>query len=148
MYDGVVTLADDDIPVIVELDDAYVRMSAGGTEIGHWPTDECQITHVSDTTYAITAENETLRFVPNQPDLFAAAVNGAPETTYLATPAEPEPESAPEPESTPEAETAPTADDGVREAPAPQPLTMGLFYALCLITAALAVWALISIFFL
>lgn len=142
MYDGVVTLADDDIPVIVELDDDYVRMSAGGTEIGHWPADECQITHVSDTAYAITAENETLRFVPNQPDLFAAAVNGAPETTYLAKPAEPEPESAPE------AESAPTADDGVREAPAPQPLTMGLFYALCLTTAALAVWALISIIFL
>ena len=142
MYDGVVTLADDDIPVIVELDDHYVRMSAGGTEIGHWPADECQITHVSDTAYAITAENETLRFVPNQPDLFAAAVNGAPETTYLAKRAEPEPESAPK------AKSAPTADDGVREAPAPQPLTMGLFYALCLTTAALAVWALISIIFL
>jgi hypothetical protein len=143
MYDGVVTLADDDIPVIVELDEEYVRMSAGGTEVGHWPTDECQITHVSDTTYAITAEDETLRFVPNQPGLFAAAVNGATETTSLAKPVK-----AVEPDYSPETESGPTTDDGVREAPAPQPLTMGLFYALCLTTAALAVWALISIIFL
>lgn len=140
MYDGVVTLADDDIPVIVELDDDYVRMSAGGTEIGHWPADECQITRVSDTTYTITAEDETLRFVPNQPGLFAAAVNGATET--ISPPAEPEPKSAPV------AESAATGGDGVREAPAPQPLTMGLFYGLCVITAALAIWALISIIFL
>lgn len=143
MYDGVVTLAEDDIPVIVELDDEYVRMSAGGTEIGHWPADECQITHVSDTTYAITAEDETLRFVPNQPGLFAAAINGA--TTSPAKPVEPEPEATQEATTAPTAETAPTADDGMREAPAPRPLTMGLFYALCLTTAALAVWALISI---
>lgn len=142
MYDGVVTLADDDIPVIVELDDDYVRMSAGGTEIGHWPFAECQITRVSDTTYAITAEDETLRFVPNQPGLFAVAVNGATETTSHSKPAEPEPKSAPE------AESAATGGDGVREAPAPQPLTMGLFYALCVTTAALAVWALVSIIFL
>jgi hypothetical protein len=145
MYDGVVTLADDDIPVIVELDDDYVRMSAGGTDIGHWPADECQITHVSDTTYAITAEDETLRFVPNQPSLFAAAVNGASETTSLAKPAEPEPESGRHGAGAEVSET--TASDGVREAPAPQPLTMGLFYALCLTTAALAVWALIRIVF-
>lgn len=132
MYDGVVTLADDDVPVIVELDDDYVRMSAGGTEIGHWPVDECRITHVEDTTYAITAEDETLRFVPNQPSLFASAVNGSPKTT----PAVDMP-SAPDP----------APPDGVREAPPAQPLTMGLFYALCLITAALALWALISIIF-
>ena len=132
MYDGVVTLADDDVPVIVELDDDYVRMSAGGTEIGHWPVDECLITHVENTTYAITAEDETLQFVPNQPSLFASAVNGAPKTTAaVAGPSAPDP----------------APPDGVREAPAAQPLTMGLFYALCLITAVLALWALISIIF-
>jgi hypothetical protein len=90
----------------------------------------------------ITAEDETLRFVPNQPGLFAAAINGATENTSQSKPAEPEPKSAPE------AKIAPTGGDGVREAPAPQPLTMGLFYALCVTTAALAIWALISIIFL
>lgn len=136
IYDGIVTLADQDVPVIVELGDEHIRMSASGTEIGHWPAEECEITHVDDVVYAITAENETLRFVPNQPSLFAAAVNGA-----LDSP----PPSPPTSEALPDSreETGTTSDD--REAPPPQPLTMGLFYALCLLTVALAGWALLSI---
>lgn len=134
IYDGVVTVADADIPVIVELDEERIRLSASGTEIGEWRADECHIAHVSDSTFSISAEDETLEFVPNQPSLFAAAVNGgAPDPAPVAMPPEPEEETMPA--------------DGVREAPPPQPLTMGLFYALCLITAALAVWSLISIVF-
>jgi hypothetical protein len=132
IYDGVVTLADDDIPVIVELEDDHIRMSAAGTEIGQWPADECLITLVGETTYSITAEDETLEFVPNQPSLFAAAVNAA-------TDAGPAVAMPPPPDA------KPLPSDGVREAPAPKPLTMGLFYALCLITAALGLWSLISI---
>lgn len=134
IHDGVVTLADDDIPVIVELDEEQIRLSASGTEIGQWRTDECHISHVSDSTYTIKAENETLRFVPNQPATFAAAVNGsAQEPVVVARPPEPEPHTEPA--------------DGVREAPPAKPLTMGLFYALCVLTAGLAVWSLISIVF-
>lgn len=129
IYDGVVTVADDDIPVIVELDDRLLRLSAAGTEIGQWATEEVSIVHVGDTVYTITAEDETLRFVPNQPALFAAAVNGNSERSAVPVPPPPEP--------------VPVA--AVREAPPPKPLTMGLFYALCLTTAALAVWSLISI---
>ena len=133
IYDGVVNLADDEIPVIVELGPDHVRMSAGGAEIGHWPADECHIAHVEDGVYTITAEDETLRFVPNQPSLFAAAVNGGLETSAMTGGIEPER----------------GADPAIvtREAPPPRPLTMGLFYALCVTTAVLAVWALISILF-
>jgi hypothetical protein len=131
IYDGVVTVADDDIPVIVELDDRVLRLSAAGTEIGQWATDEVSIAHVGDTVYTITAEEETLRFVPNQPSLFAAAVNGHSERSAVPLPPAPQPN-----------RVAP-----VREAPPPKPLTMGLFYALCLTTAALAVWSLISLVF-
>lgn len=130
IYDGFVNLAGDEIPVSVELDENHVRMSAGGAEIGHWPADECDITNVENSVYTITAEDETLRFVPNQPSLFAAAVNGA-EATVVAA--------APEPEREPEAVGV------MREAPPARPLTMGLFYALCVTTAVLAIWALISI---
>ena len=136
MYDGVVTLDESDIPVIVELDADKVRLSASGTEIGLWPTTECHIAHVTDSIYAITAEDETLQFVPNQPSLFAAAVNGGTR------------------EGIPVAETSPefaSAKDlpapGDRVAPPPKPLTMGLFYALCVVTATLAVWSLISLIF-
>lgn len=133
IYDGVVTIADNDIPVIVELNDDYLRMSAAGTEIGHWPIAECKITHVGDSVYAITAENETLRFVPNQPSLFAVEVNGGAGSPAVGM--------------TPPSDTGAERADGEREAPPAKPLTMGLFYALCLITVALAVWALISIIF-
>lgn len=134
IYDGVVNVADDEIPVIVELDDDSVRLSASGKEIGQWSKSECAITHVTETTYSITAEEETLEFVPNQPSLFAAAVNGAePAQPAVPLPPPPEPEPAPA--------------DGVKEAPPAKPLTMGLFYALCLTTAALAIWSLISIIF-
>jgi hypothetical protein len=130
IYDGVVTLSDHDVPVLVELDEDRIRLSASGTEIGEWPTHECLIRHVGNSTYAITAEDETIEFVPSQPGLFAAAVSGRPRTsTSVAMP--------PEPVS----EAKPVANG---EAPPPQPLTMGLFYALCLVTAALGLWALVS----
>lgn len=140
IYDGVVTLADQEVPVIVELADDHVRMSASGTEIGNWPADECEITHVEDMVYAITAENETLQFVPNQPSLFAAAINGTSETSAGDMPPATVPERLEPVES-----AEPTSTQ--REAPPPKPLTMGLFYALCLVTAVLAGWALISIIF-
>jgi hypothetical protein len=132
IHDGVVTVADDDIRVVVELDDGRIRLSGGGREIGEWRTDQCHIRHLSDSTYAIEAENEILRFVPNQPGIFAAAVNGGmPETSEVTRPPEPEPEH--------------SSGDGVREAPPAKPVTMALFYALCAATAGLAVWSLISI---
>jgi hypothetical protein len=136
IYDGVVTLDDSDVPVVVELGDDHVRMSASGTEIGEWPSDECHIAHVSDSIYSITAEDETLRFVPNQPSLFAAAVNDG---TRHAVPVV-----GSSFETDPEPEPVATRD---REAPPPKPLTMGLFYALCLVTAALALWSLVSMVF-
>lgn len=131
IYDGVVTLDQTDVPVIVELNDDYVRLSASGTEIGNWSADECQIAHLGDSAYSITAEDETLHFVPSQPRLFAAAVNVGTANSVVPLP--------PVIEESPKSAADPT------EAPAPKPLTMGLFYALCLATALLAIWSLISI---
>lgn len=133
IYDGVVTLADDEIPVIVELDDAQVRLTASGIEIGRWAAEEIDISPNGDATFTITAENETLEFVPNQPRLFAAALNGASEEAEVVQQPEPRPD--------------PPPADRVGEAPPPKPLTMGLFYALCVVTAALALWSLIVIIF-
>jgi hypothetical protein len=135
IYDGVVTLDETDFPVIIELAGSHVRMSASGTEIGEWTSDECHISLLSDTVYAITAEDETLQFVPNQPTLFAAAVNGGlGNGSQVAEPfGRPSP---PDP-----------ATVAWREAPPPKPLTRALFYALSLATVALAVWSLISILF-
>lgn len=133
-YDGVVIIADDDFPVIVELEDEQVRLSASGTEIGKWHSDDCEITRVGESTYTIRAENEVLTFVPSQPDSFAAALVGDREPTEAAQPP-------------PETSPAPVQSGAEVEAPAPKPLTMGLFYGLCVVTAALAVWSLISMIF-
>lgn len=130
IYDGVVTLDDNRIPVLIELDGERMRMSASGTEIGSWPLEECRIAHLEESTFTITAEDETLVFVPNQPRLFAAEVNeGRPPAVPLPPPEESE------------------MPEAVRSAPAPRPLTVGLFYALCLVTGALGIWALISMVF-
>ena len=129
IYDGHVTLAGNEIPVIVELDDSHIRLSASGTEIGEWHVDECMISHVSESTYSIRAEDETLTFLPNQPTLFAAAVNNG--ARRGAVPAPPQPTDEP-------AELI-----GIAEAPPPRPLTMALLYALSFATVALAVWSLV-----
>lgn len=147
IHDGVVTLADDDIPVVVELDDDHVRLTASGTEIGEWRIDECQISHLDETTFSISAENETLQFVPTQPDRFAAAVNGdldhpAPSPPVTSTPSR---EMEPTPSETESEGATPMIE--IHDAPPPKPITVSLFYALSLVTAGLGVWALISIIF-
>jgi hypothetical protein len=134
IYDGVVTVAEADIPVIVELDEDVVRLSASGKEIGRWPKSECEIRHLGNATYAIEAEDEILSFVPSQPSLFAAAVNGVPRARHAASPPA---ESAPPPVSPPE----------VSEAPPAKATTMGMFYGLCILTAGLAVWSIVSLIF-
>lgn len=144
IYDGVVTLDQTDVPVIVELSDDFVRLSASGTEIGHWNAEECHIAHIGDSAYSITAEEETLHFVPNQPSLFAAAVNGG-VSSVVPLRAETVEESVRVASGPAETVSQPTTETGATTADPPKPLTMGLFYALCLTTAALAIWALISI---
>jgi len=140
MYDGVVTLAEDDIPVIVELDDDVVRLSASGREVAAWRKGEYEIRHLRDSTFAIRAENETLEFVPSQPSRFAAAVNGGLSRDTPEVPTESPASPTPEPET-----QKPTSAIRPKEAPPPKPVTMGLFYALCLLTAGLAIWSIISL---
>ncbi|HEX6286179.1 MAG TPA: hypothetical protein VFZ80_01720 [Acidimicrobiia bacterium] len=143
-YDGVVIVAEDDIPVIVELGDDVVRLSASGREIGEWRTGEYEIRHIGESTFAIQAENEILEFVPSQPTDFAAAVNGGLPRTEL-KPAD-EPSAVPPPaasEPDPGSEPDPKSEAG--EAPPPTATTLGLFYALCLVTVALGIWAVISL---
>lgn len=132
IYDGVVTIAQDDIPVIVELDHERVRLSASGTEIGAWHAKDCHIRQVGEARYSITAEDETIEFVPNQPGLFAAALNGYDASRVTGPPRQ---------EETP----PPAGVVGASEVPPPKPVTMALFYALCVVTAALALWSLVSL---
>lgn len=166
IYDGVVTVGDNDIPVIVELDGQTVRLLASGTEVGRWRTDEVEIRHMADSTFSISAEDDTLTFVPSEPARFAAELNGhvadvTPPAPLLAgdevvpsSPAPTEYQMVPPSPSPAESQVAPSAagepetpDVDSQEAPPAKPLTMGLFYALCVATSGLAIWALVSIIF-
>jgi len=131
IYDGVVAFDDTRIPVIVGIEEDLVRLSADGKEIGAWSGDECSIGYEGDGVFTIHAENETLRFLPREPDSFAAAVNGD-----LATAS-----------TVGEAPHTKDPDRGWREAPAPKRTTRLLFYLLSAMTALLGAWAAINLFF-
>ncbi len=144
IYDGVVTVDDDSIAVILGFEEERLRMSAGGAEIGEWASGEYSIDHDGEGTYTITAESETLRFVPNSPSLFAARVNGT--IAPVPQPASPVADS----ESTAEHTVTPTVAVPKHidkdEAPLPRPTTLVVFYALAGITAVLGLWALAGLF--
>lgn len=140
-YDGVINLDDKQIPVIIGFEDTGIRMSSGGAEIGEWAEDEYSIDHDGGGVYTITAESEALQFVPNNPSLFAEQLSAG-----VAPIAEPVAEH-------PETET--TLPDTVEEsagresrdvAPPPKPVALVAFYALAAVTAALGLWALVSLF--
>lgn len=136
LYDGVVTLNQDQLPVIIGVEDDSLRMSSGGTEIGEWPKGEYSISDEGDGVYTITAEDERMQFVPNNPTLFAVGLNGgaAPVTAPdVPTPGEPE-----------HAAIA-DQDKSIDEAPPAKPVTRLLFYVLSGVTAALGLWAMVSL---
>ncbi|MCI0424691.1 MAG: hypothetical protein L0Z49_05270 [Actinobacteria bacterium] len=132
IYDGVITIEGDRVPVIVGVEPDRLRLSANGTEIGEWVAGEFKIDHRGDGVYTITADDETIEFVPNRPDLFAAGV-GRGEAVERSRVADPEPEP-----------VLGTGDDTV---PPPQALTRALFYTLAGTTAALGLWALYRLLF-
>lgn len=72
-FEGRVPLENDEVPVIVDIDET-LRLSSNGTAIGEWSEGEFYISDDGDGVYTITAENEILRFIPSQPDLFAHSV--------------------------------------------------------------------------
>ena len=132
IYDGVVTIDDNRVSVIVGVEPDGLRLSANGNEIGEWSAGEFSISERAHGVFAITADNETIEFMPNRPDLFAAGVGRpAPAARHL----EPEPS----PVETP---VEPASSE---EVPPAQPLTRALFYTLAGTTAALGLWALYNL---
>lgn len=74
LYDGVISMKDEDVGVIVAIEEDRIRLSVGASEIGEWDVDDCDIKRVDDGVFSISAENEALRFIPSQPQLFQQAV--------------------------------------------------------------------------
>ena len=134
IHDGVVTIDEDDVQVILGVEEDKIRLSAGGLEIGEWSVEDCSIDPAGDGVFTITAENETLTFVPNNQTTFTAAMNGGSITDAV-----------PEPPVEGSTETAIASSTDSDQIPDPRPVTMVVFYALAAITGVLGLWALISI---
>jgi hypothetical protein len=141
-YDGIVSLEQDEVEVVIDLHPDRVHLRAGTVEVGDWGADECTIAHLGEGVYSITAENTSLRFLPRNPRLFEDGLNHG--TGYGLSPAKDAGESADKHgrhvKVVPQARGAKET-----EAPAPKPLTVALFYGLATLTAALAIWALLTI---
>ncbi len=140
IFDGVINLDDNQISVIIGFEDSRLRMSSDGKEIGEWPEGEYSIDHNGDGIYTITAENEALQFIPNNPTLFAERLgNGA------APVPEPVVEDTDTAAASSEDVTEPPRLENRDQAPPPKPLTRVAFYALTGVTLLLGLWALASI---
>ena len=126
IFPGVVSLDDRDIKVTVGLDDTTVTLVAGEVEIGEWSSSECRIRENGEGSWMIEAEEESLSFLPDDPSGFALKLNGD--------------------ASPPQIQRSPvTGPDPAIEGPAPKPSTVTAFYALVGLTAALGLWALITL---
>jgi hypothetical protein len=133
-FPGTVAFEDDRVPVTVAIDLDRITLISGEIEIGEWPAAECNFVEKGDGSWVIEAEDDAVFFLPDDPGRFARGLAG-----HLII----DPDSMAENPLTGTGTSA--AGFTVPEGPAPKPLTLVGFYALCLITVALGVWAAISL---
>ncbi len=130
-FKGVVSIDKTEVPVVVDITDEGVRMLSGESEIGSWTRAECNIRRLDGPAFGITAEDETLRFMPHDTSAFASAVNG-----HFPNHAEPL-------VAIPRGRHLATASNRDVEVPPPSTMTFVAFLVLCAATAGLGIWALI-----
>lgn len=144
IYDGFVSLGEDEVHVILGVEEDRVTLSSNGAEIGAWDSDEIAILYVGGGTYTITAEDETLEFVPNDHDLFAIRYGEVSDNVQSSSPNGSGRHSRATAARGPVTETR---QGSVREAPPPRTLTRIAFYTLAGVTAFLGLWAIVSMIF-
>lgn len=140
IYDGFVSLGEDEVHVILGVDENKVTLSSNGSEIGTWRSDEISILYLGEGTYTITAENETLEFVPKDQDLFAIRFGEISDDR----PAVSENGFGRHASVTPKRPAQEGDEAAHQEAAAPRPVTKVAFYVLAGITAFLGLWAIVS----
>ncbi len=134
-FPGTVAFEDDLVPVTVGIDIDKITLISGEVEIGEWPTAECTFVQKGDGSWVIEAEDDSVFFLPDDPSRFAQGLAGhlIIDTDALSD------------------TISPTRTEGadnvfvVPEGPKPKLLTVVGFYALCAVTLALGVWALVSL---
>ncbi|MGH8871313.1 MAG: hypothetical protein ACRDWS_05005 [Acidimicrobiia bacterium] len=125
-FPGVVNLNDDDVPVMVGLDDERITLVSGEVSIGEWLAGEYEVIDLGSGAFVIEAEDDSIPFLPDDPGSFARGIHRYPTSSSSER-------------------TAASDTIEVKEGPPPKPATVIGFWVLAVITAALGIWALISI---
>jgi hypothetical protein len=133
-FPGTVAFEDDRVPVTVGIDLDKITLISGEVEIGEWSAAECTFLEKGDGSWVIEAEDDAVFFLPDDPGRFARGLAGHLIIDTDALTDEIGPIAA-----------ADGAGFSVPDGPSAKPLTLVGFYALCVVTAALGVWALFSL---
>ena len=124
-FPGVATLKEDNVPVMVGLDDEKITLVSGEISIGEWLAGHYEVIDLGAGEFVIEAEDDSIPFVPDDPSSFALGIHRDTET--------------------PVAAGRPSEALEVKEGPPPKPATVAAFWALAVITAALGIWATLSL---
>lgn len=134
-FPGAVAFEDDLVPVTVGIDIDKITLISGEVEIGEWPAAECTFVEKGDGSWVIEAEDDAVFFLPDDPGTFAQGLAG-----HLIIDGDALTDAMRGTRASTDATTF-----TVPEGPAPKLLTVVGFYALCAVTLAFGVWALLSL---
>ncbi len=141
IYDGHISLGEDRVHVILGFEEEKVTMSSNGREIGIWGPEEISIRYLGNGRYAISAEDETLEFEPNDQDLFAIQFGEIDDTTRDGRVDQINGRHSREQV----AQIYQEPDRLLDSAPPPRPVTRVAFYGLAAVTSLLGMWAALSL---
>ena len=124
-FPGVATLKEDNVPVMVGLDDEKITLVSGEISIGEWLAGQYEVIDLGSGEFVIEAQDDSIPFLPDDPRGFALGIQRESET----------------PVNTARSSTTPDIEEG----PPPKPATVIAFWVLAIFTAALGVWATLSL---
>ena len=124
-FPGVATLKEDNVPVMVGLDDEKITLVSGEVSIGEWLAGHYEVIDLGAGEFVIEAEDDSIPFVPDDPSSFAQGIHRDTETPAAA-------------------DRSPGALE-VKEGPPPKPAAVAAVWVLAVITAALGIWATLSL---
>lgn len=127
-FPGTVTLEDDHVPVTVGLEDDRISLVAGEVSIAEYGAGEYLVVDLGEGTFIIEAVEGSISFHPDDPRGFARGIGHGPEIVGGV-----------------DARSAVSDTVEIKLGPPPRPATLAAFYTLVVVTAALAIWALISL---
>jgi hypothetical protein len=124
-FPGVATLKEDNVPVMVGLDDEKITLVSGEVSIGEWLAGQYEVIDLGSGEFVIEAKDDSIPFHPDDPSSFALGIQREPETPLAAD--------------------LSSATHEIKDGPPPKPVTLAAFWVLALVTAALGIWATLSL---